>query len=317
MRHLSTVRPPVPSVRLDKSQLQFLLPSETNPATSFNQPSEEQPLPFEEIPQEISVVSSPLMAPEEKNKTERKTATTRGNESIRRIVVDTESMQHRVNPESTQHRINIPEVMLHLRVCIPEYLFLDNPSCGECDVIVSVKVIVSENGYPWNAAKKMIDQINRMRKSQGFSELSEKDQELICSLSLSALLTSMRQFYKKVALTENPEYLSLYKYLKISSLEPKINLVLPPFLCNRNAHSSETLKMEFPISLQYLSESEAAVDLTERLLSALKLLWDQSGTPPLTPEEEMQYSEELSEFLELKVFSYVSIFLCLVTTARI
>ena len=145
-----------------------------------------------------------------------------------------------------------------------------------------------------------------MRKSQGFSELSEKDRELICSLSLSALLTSMKLFYKKVALTKKPEFLSLYKYLKISSLEPKITLILPPFLCNRNAHSSETLKVEFPISLQYLSESEASIDMAERLLSALKLLWEQSGTPPLTPEEEVQYLEELSEFLELKVFSYQS-----------
>ena len=84
-------------------------------------------------------------------------------------MVDPESMSYRVNTDSPQYRITIPEVITHLRICVPEDLFLETSTHAECDVIVSVKVDLAESGYPWNAANTVIDQINRMRKSQGFS----------------------------------------------------------------------------------------------------------------------------------------------------
>ena len=60
-------------------------------------------------------------------------------------MVDPESMSYRVNTDSPQYRITIPEVITHLRICVPEDLFLETSTHAECDVIVSVKVDLAES----------------------------------------------------------------------------------------------------------------------------------------------------------------------------
>ena len=220
----------------------------------------------------------------------------RGNDSVRRIVLDT-SLNRVIPAEPAVYRLDAPDLTLTVRLKLPAGLFQDG-ALGE--VATSVRVSPWAPDFPWGSVETVAETIDRMRVTRGLEPLTESMRETVAERVSKAICWSLREFHQQLEEDETPAWTSLLVCLKEASLETKLTLVLPPHLCNRNARSPETLKVRFPLVLETTVDETAARAATS-LLATLRTLWEQLEIPAASPREEEEAERWLSLLCECVV----------------
>lgn len=217
----------------------------------------------------------------------------RGNDSVRRIVLDT-SLNRVIPAEPAVYRLDAPDLALTVRLKLPAGVFQDGAS-GE--VMTSIRVSPWAADFPWGSVETVTETVDRMRVSRGLAPLAESQRETVAERVSESIHWSLREFHQHLSEDETPAWTSLFVCLKEASLETKLTLVLPPHLCVRNARAAETLKVRFPLALETTVE-ETAGRAAKTLLATLKTLWEQLEIPAVSPREEATAERTLALLCE-------------------